>query len=96
MKNAKRNLDRLDKSDQVLFQLLATTGMRLSEAFETMDQLSDRPRIEPNRVVIENRLARRCEQAHQRNDTERRYAVPGVAPNFERVSQRIFPDESRQ
>jgi site-specific recombinase XerD len=31
MKEAKRNLGRLDKGDQVLFRLLATTGMRLSE-----------------------------------------------------------------
>jgi integrase len=34
IKLAKRNLGELDKSDQVLFRLLATTGMRLSEAFE--------------------------------------------------------------
>src|SRR4029077_5387511 len=58
-----------------------------------MDQLSDRPRIEPNCVGIVNHLAQRREQAHQRNNTERRYAVAGVTPNFERVSQRIFPDE---
>ena len=58
-----------------------------------MDQLSDRPRIEPNRVGIVNHLAERHEQAHQRNDTEGRYAVAGVAPKFEWVSQRIFPNE---
>jgi integrase len=34
IKNAKRNLDRLDESDALLFRLLACTGMRLSEAFE--------------------------------------------------------------
>jgi integrase len=33
IKNVKRSLDRLDESDQMLFRLLATTGMRLSEAF---------------------------------------------------------------
>ena len=33
IKNAKRNLDRLD-GDRLLFRLLACTGMRLSEAFE--------------------------------------------------------------
>src|SRR5208337_4995679 len=59
----------------------------------TMDQISDWPRVEPYRVGIVNRLAERCEQAHQRNDTEHRYAVAGIAPNFERVSQRISPDE---
>jgi hypothetical protein len=58
-----------------------------------VDLLSDRPRIEPNRVGLVNHLAERREQAHQRNDTERRYAVAGITPNLERVSQRIFPDE---
>jgi len=33
MRNIKRRLDRLDASDQLLLRLLATTGMRLSEAF---------------------------------------------------------------
>ena len=34
MKPIKRNLARLDKADQLLVRLLASTGMRLSEAFE--------------------------------------------------------------
>ena len=34
MKVIKRNLGKLDESDQLLFRLLASTGMRLSEAFE--------------------------------------------------------------
>jgi integrase len=34
MKEAKRNLARLDEGDQLLFRLLGSTGMRLSEAFE--------------------------------------------------------------
>jgi integrase len=34
IKEAKRNLDRLSESDQLLVRLLASTGMRLSEAFE--------------------------------------------------------------
>ena len=34
MKHIKRNLDRLDKPDQLLVRLLASTGMRISEAFE--------------------------------------------------------------
>ena len=34
MKAIKRNLARLDKADQLLVRLLASTGMRLSEAFE--------------------------------------------------------------
>jgi integrase len=42
IKNAKRNLDRLDKGDQLLFRLLATTGMRLSEAFEIDGESKER------------------------------------------------------
>ena len=34
IRNAKRNLGQLDTSDQLLFRLLAATGMRLSEAYE--------------------------------------------------------------
>ncbi len=34
IKQIKRNLDRLDKPDQLLVRLLASTGMRISEAFE--------------------------------------------------------------
>jgi integrase len=34
MKTIKRNLDKLDESEQLLIRLLASTGMRLSEAFE--------------------------------------------------------------
>jgi integrase len=41
MAEANRNLDKLSESDQLLFRLLASTGMRLSEAFEI-----DRDQIE--------------------------------------------------
>lgn len=34
IKLCKRNLDKLGESDQLLFRLLASTGMRISEAFE--------------------------------------------------------------
>lgn len=42
MKAIKRELDRLDKSDQVLLRLLACTGMRLSEAFEIDSEAKER------------------------------------------------------
>jgi integrase len=42
MKEAKRNLDRLDERDQLLFRVLATTGMRLSEAFEIDSEQKER------------------------------------------------------
>jgi integrase len=37
----KRNLGGLDDADQLLFRLLATTGMRLSEAFEIDDEATE-------------------------------------------------------
>ncbi len=42
MKEAKRSLGGLDESDQVLFRLLAATGMRLSEAFEIDGEATER------------------------------------------------------
>jgi integrase len=42
IKNAKGNLGRLDKADQLLFRLLASTGIRLSEAFEIDGELKER------------------------------------------------------
>jgi hypothetical protein len=34
LRNAKRDLGKFDKSEQLLFRLLAARGMRLSEVFE--------------------------------------------------------------
>jgi integrase len=42
IRNLKRNLDQLDKADQLLFRVLATTGMRLSEAFEIDGEMKER------------------------------------------------------
>jgi integrase len=42
IRNVKRNLDRLDVRDRLLFRLLATTGMRLSEAFEIDSEMRER------------------------------------------------------
>ena len=42
IKNTKRNLGQLDDHDQLLFRLLAATGMRLSEAFEIDGELKER------------------------------------------------------
>jgi integrase len=42
IRNVKRNLDQLDEKDQLLFRLLAATGMRLSEAFEIDDEMRER------------------------------------------------------
>src|SRR5258708_24303483 len=42
IRNVKRNLDRLDEGDQLLFRVLAATGMRLSEAFEIDGEMKER------------------------------------------------------
>jgi integrase len=42
MKVIKRNLDKLSASDQLLVRLLASTGMRLSEAFEINSEKKER------------------------------------------------------
>ncbi|HEV2715918.1 MAG TPA: tyrosine-type recombinase/integrase, partial [Terriglobales bacterium] len=42
MKETKRNLRRLGDADQLLFRLLASTGMRLSEAFEIDGEFKER------------------------------------------------------
>ena len=41
LKAVKRNLDTLSECDQLLFRLLATTGMRLSEAFEIDSEMKE-------------------------------------------------------
>ena len=42
MKQVKRNLNRLDKSDQLLVRLLGSTGMRIGEAFEIDGEMRER------------------------------------------------------
>jgi integrase len=42
IRNVKRNLNRLDEDDQLLFRVLAATGMRLSEAFEIDGEMKER------------------------------------------------------
>jgi integrase len=42
IRNLKRKLDQLDKTDQLLFRVLGSTGMRLSEAFEIDGEMKER------------------------------------------------------
>jgi integrase len=42
IKETKRNLDRLDKGDQMLFRLLGASGLRLSEAFQIDGEMKER------------------------------------------------------
>ena len=41
IRNLKRNLDELDEADQLLFRVLASTGCRLSEAFEIDGEMKE-------------------------------------------------------
>jgi integrase len=59
IKNAKRNLGQLGESDQLLFRLLAATGMRLSEAFEIDGEMNERG----CRYVI---IGKKTPQSHRR------------------------------
>lgn len=59
MRTVKKHLDWLDGSDQVLFLLLACTGMRLSEAFEIDGEATERGA----RYVI---VGRKTEQSKRR------------------------------
>ena len=59
IKNAKRELGQLDENDQLLFRLLAATGMRLSEAFEINSELKERG----CRYVI---IGKKTPQSHRR------------------------------
>jgi hypothetical protein len=52
---AKRYLDKLSKSDQVLIRLLAATGMRLSEAFEIDGELKEWSATKPTKACAESR-----------------------------------------
>src|SRR3984885_3919904 len=42
IRNVKKNLDLLDEGDQMLFRMLASTGMRLGEAFEIDGEMKER------------------------------------------------------
>jgi integrase len=59
IKNAKRELGQLDESDQLLFRLLAATGMRLSEAFEIHSEMKERG----CRYII---IGKKTPQSHRR------------------------------
>jgi integrase len=70
MRNVKHNFGRLDKSEQLLFRLLAATGMRLSEAFEINNELKERG---VRYVVI----------GHKTQQSKRRVPLPaGVLPHL--------------
>lgn len=84
VRKVKRNLARLDDSDQVLLRLLACTGMRLSEAFEINSDATERG----CRYVI---VGTKTEQS------QRRVPLPaGVQPYLPKaIKARLFKGDAR-
>ena len=73
VRTIKRNLHRLDKDDQLLVALLATTGMRLAEAYEISSEKKESG-------------ARYCIVGTKTEQSEQASPVPGgcaVAPTKE-------------
>jgi len=84
IRNLKRNLDRLSKDDQLLFRLLASTGMRLSEAFEIDGEMKERG----IRYIIVGRKT---------SQSLRRVPIPASVLPFlpRKLEGRLFPAEPR-
>ncbi len=84
IRNLKRNLDGLDESDRLLFRVLATTGMRLSEALEIDGEMKERG-------VRYSIVGRKTDQSL------RRVPLPAaLLPHLPRkIEGRLFPAEPR-
>ncbi|MEH2563213.1 site-specific integrase [Bradyrhizobium sp. AZCC 2289] len=84
IRNVKQNLDQLDEGDQLLFRVLASTGMRLSEAFEIDGEMEEGGR----RYVI---VGRKTPQSL------RRVPLPAAVLPFlpRKIEGRLFPGDPR-
>jgi integrase len=84
IRNVKRNLDQLDEGDQLLFRVLATTGMRLSEAFEIDGEMKERG----CRYMIVGRKT---------SQSLRRVPLPAAVLPFlpRKIGERLFPGDAR-
>jgi integrase len=84
IRNVKRNLERLDQGDQLLFRVLAATGMRLSEAFEIDGEMKERG----CRYVIVGRKT---------SQSLRRVPLPAAVLKFvpRKIDGRLFPGDPR-
>jgi len=84
IRNVKRNLDRLDEGDQLLFRVLAATGMRLSEAFEIDGEMKERG----CRYIIVGRKT---------SQSLRRVPLPAAVLPFlpRKIEGRLFPGDPR-
>jgi integrase len=84
IRNVKRNLDRLDECDQLLFRVLAATGMRLSEAFEIDGEMKERG----CRYIIVGRKT---------SQSLRRVPLPAAVLPFlpRKLEGRLFPSDPK-
>ena len=84
IRNVKQNLVQLDEGDQLLFRLLAATGMRLSEAFEIDSEMKERG----CRYIIVGRKT---------SQSLRRVPLPTAVLPFlpRKIEGRLFPGDPR-
>jgi integrase len=84
IRNVKQNLDRLDEGHQLLFRVLAATGMRLSEAFEIDGEMKERG----CRYIIVGRKT---------SQSLRRVPLPAALLPFlpRKIEGRLFPGDPR-
>jgi integrase len=84
IRNMKRNFDRLEEGDQLLFRMLAATGMRLSEAFEIDGEMKERG----CRYIIVGRKT---------SQSLRRVPLPAAVLPFlpRKLEGRLFPGDPR-
>ena len=84
IRNVKQNLVQLDEGDQLLFRLLAATGMRLSEAFEIDSEMKERG----CRYIVVGRKT---------SQSLRRVPLPTAVLPFlpRKIEGRLFPGDPR-
>jgi integrase len=84
IRKVKQNLEQLDEDDQLLFRVLAATGMRLSEAFEIDGEMKERG----CRYIIVGRKT---------SQSLRRVPLPAAVLRFlpRKIEGRLFPSEPR-
>jgi integrase len=88
MVTARSNLDHLSASDQLLWKLLATTGMRLSEPFQITEEFAEKHGRETIRYVIVGTKS---------DSSERRVPLPtALLPELpKKIERTLFEDGSK-
>ena len=88
MELARKKLDRLSSSDQLLWKLLATTGMRLGEAFQITEEFAEHVTGQTLRYVI---VGTKTESSERRIPLPTSL-IPELPPKIDRI---LFEGESK-